>query len=110
VSARALAVALALLAFSSGCSVRYGTTPRVEELVRLTRGVSTLDEVRKVLGEPRGRGAARLSVGSSGIWLYDAGEEGSGNSRIKYLLVFLRDGVYDGFFWFEAGLKLEDQP
>jgi len=101
-------VATLMLALA-GCStsVAFGAQPRIEDLAKLQRGVSTDEDVRRTLGEPRGNGAARLSIGYASIWLYDYLEMGSGQARIKYLLVFMRQNAYDGYLWLDTEATLE---
>ena len=106
-----LVLAGALTPTLAGCSTsfKYGVWPRIEDLARLQRGVSTPEEVRRVLGEPRGQGEAWFSVGPATIWFYDYGEVTSGGRQLKYLMVFLRDGAYDGHLWFDMETKLKER-
>jgi len=101
-----LAAALTLTFASCSTSFTYGTQPKVAELAKLQRGVSTPDDVRRTLGDPRGKGAVRLSIGSADLWFYDYGEGDSSGSRVKYLMVFMRENAYDGYLWFDAETTL----
>jgi hypothetical protein len=85
---------------------------------RLQRGVSTADDVRRLLGEPNGHGELLLSVldGPRQIWYYEDVELtqaapvrmgsslGQANTiqlslRQQILIVFLHGGRYDGVMW-----------
>jgi hypothetical protein len=95
----------------AGCStsLKYGVWPRIEDLAKLQRRVSTPGDVRRILGEPRGQGEARLSIGHATIWFYDYGESASGRTRVKYLMVFLRSGAYDGHLWLDMETNLKER-
>jgi hypothetical protein len=105
------AVLISLVLTLAGCSTSFtfGVQPRIEDLAKLQRGVSTAEDVRRTLGEPRGKGAVRLSIGSAAIWLYDYGEGESGASRIKYLMVFMRQDAYDGYLWFDTESRWKER-
>jgi len=106
----------------SGCgSTRVSTgafrdTRSIES--RLQRGVSTADDVRRLLGEPNGHGELLLPVldGPRQVWYYEDVEVvqmapvrmgsslGEANTiyvdlRQQILLVFLHEGRYDGVMW-----------
>lgn len=85
---------------------------------RLQRGISTADDVRRLLGDPNGHGELLLSVldGPRQVWYYEDVEVdqtapvrmgsslGQANTiylglRQQILLVFLHGGRYDGFMW-----------
>lgn len=104
----ALVLVSALTLTLAGCStsLTYGAQPKIAELAKLQRGVSTPDDVRRTLGDPRGKGAVRLSIGSADLWFYDYGEGDSSGSRVKYLMVFMRGNAYDGYLWFDAETTL----
>lgn len=97
---------------TSSCSFSFGfgTQVNIDNLDRLERGVSTKDHIRSVLGEPRGEGAGYLSAGQRSIMFYNSGRVEKGQSRVKYLLIFLADQVYDGYLWFETDTRLEQTP
>jgi len=72
----------------------------------LVRGVSTEADVRKALGIPVGRGAF-LWPGSDDprdVLYYEKAEVGQVGDRLvlneDVFLVFLKEGRFDGFFWF----------
>ena len=106
-----LVLAGALTPTLAGCSTsfKFGVWPRIEDLAKLQRGVSTTEDVRRTLGEPRGQGEARLSFGHATIWFYDYGEaDWSASRAMKYLMVFLRDGAYDGYLWLDMETRLKE--
>ena len=79
---------------------------------QLKKGVSTREDVKRVLGEPTGSGAVLLaSVQKSPqeIWFYQDIEltdikssQGQLDLKIRQqiLVVFVRDQLFDGFMWF----------
>lgn len=107
-------VMLALALGMSACapSVRIGTSPPTERLGDLTVGASTGDDVRRVLGAPRGAGMARsISLPDPRrIWLYDYVQGEAGKSGTTILLVFFREDRYDGHLWFSSAQLFEAQP
>ena len=107
----ALMLAAALTLTLAGCSTSftYGAQPKIAELAKLQRGVSTADDVRRALGEPRGKGAVRLSIGTADLWFYDYGEADSSRTLIKYLMVFMRENAYDGYLWFDSETKVRER-
>lgn len=106
-----IAMALGTLA---GCAseFRFGNPPRVDRLAALKPGVSTQADILTQLGEPRGRGAMRMEseFPKQEIMYYEFTEANvSGRSRLKMLLVFVRDGKYDGHLWFSNDLLLKTE-
>lgn len=97
----------------SGCapSFTFGTPAKVDQLHQLRRGASSSADIRKVLGEPRGKGEVRLPIGHRTLWLYDSGElDGSQlRTRIRYLILFLEGETYDGYLWFDIDTKYEER-
>lgn len=115
-----LATALAV----TSCAVdpkKYGTgaafrdTKRLE--TELKRGVSTKEDVKRILGDPTGTGAAFMAsvvqqTQPEEMWVYQdieltdiKGSKGSKGQldvtvRQQLLIVMLRDGLFDGFMWF----------
>lgn len=79
---------------------------------QLKKGVSTMEEVRRVLGEPTGSGAvflASVQPKPQEIWFYQDIEltdikssQGQLDAKIRQqiLVVFVRDQLFDGFMWF----------
>jgi hypothetical protein len=78
----------------------------------LKKGVSTIEDVKRVLGTPTGSGAAFLAVVQQRpeeMWFYQDIELTDIKSspgqldlkiRQQILIVFVRDGLFDGFMWF----------
>jgi hypothetical protein len=95
--------------FGCSTSFTFGVRPNADGLAMLERGVSTPEDVRRILGEPRGRGEARLAIGHATIWFYEYGEATSGQSHLKHLMVFLRDGLYDGYLRLDLDTRFEDK-
>lgn len=109
------AIALSLVACSGApekvASVEaFRDTKRLE--TELKKGVSTMGDVRRILGDPTGSGAvfiASVQERPVELWFYQDIEltdiKGSKGllelkMRQQILLVFLRDGTFDGFMWF----------
>lgn len=79
---------------------------------RLKKGVSTIDDVKRALGEPTGSGAvflASVQQRPEEIWFYQDIELANIKAsqgqldlevRQQILMVFVRDGIFDGFMWF----------
>jgi hypothetical protein len=88
----------------------FRDTERIES--GLKKGVSTTEDVRRLLGEPTGYGAVLLpSVQQhpAQMWFYQDIEltdikAASGQLELKVrqqiLVVFVRDTLFDGFMWF----------
>jgi hypothetical protein len=110
-SARIVGACL-LLALAAGCStgpMEVGRPPPTDRLLRLQPGVSTRDEVLKVLGEPQGRGAGRLpSAPLQDLLLYESDVAEGTRMKMKMLIVFINrsTGIYEGYLWFQSGLKV----
>lgn len=106
----------------TGCGTVKATTGAFRDTQTiesgLQRGVSTAEDVRRLLGEPNGHGELLLSVldGPRQVWYYEDIEltqaapvrMGSSigqantiqlNLRQQILLVFLHHGRYDGVMW-----------
>jgi hypothetical protein len=101
-----LLICLLVVALLSGCAttVKYGKPVNIERLRDLKQGVSTRAEVVVAAGEPRGRGAARLSpaIDRRDIMFYEYVESDGTRVRMKLLLVFLDGERYDGHLWFSS--------
>ena len=99
-------------ALLAGCatSIQLGQTPRTDRLAELKPGASTTQEIRRVLGEPAGRGAGRLpNFPLQDIWMYESTKTDGKDTHMHMLLVFVgRDtGIYEGHIWFSADRALE---
>lgn len=96
----------------SGCAttMRAGTPPRTDRLKGLTVGVSTVQDVLRALGEPRGGGMARSSAVQEPrrILYYEYMEAEGQRVGLKLLLVFIHADRYDGHLWFSSAQLLEE--
>jgi hypothetical protein len=105
-------VCMVLLA-AAGCvsgRMEMGVEPRVERLERdLQIGKSTAADVRRVLGEPDGRGQSSLGIheGPRTVWSYYYEFSDFSGSQVErwgrtFLWVYLDGEVYDGYLWFSS--------
>ena len=120
--------AVTVLSIVAGCAptkITTGTFVQVKRLGSdLQRGVSTMMDVRRVLGAPKGFGNAMFPFDPNPreVWFYDDIEatdyssEGEGVLRVhlrqQVLLVFFESEreVFDGYMWFSnAGTAEEVQ-
>ena len=97
-------------AASSSARPAFAAAPTLDS--ELKRGVSTAAEVRRVLGPPTGQGAmlqAAIDSRPFDLWYYEdlaavgttPDEEPLGSFVHKQLLlVFFRDGVFQGYLWY----------
>jgi hypothetical protein len=87
-------------------SVTYGVKPQTDRLSTLVRGKSTAADVLLALGEPRGKGSARLAEEPNSarrdILFYEYLQSDGSTVNLKMLVVFMREGTYDGHFWFSS--------
>jgi hypothetical protein len=95
-----------VLMLATGCapSSHLGTPFRIAALTQLTVGQSTSADILQALGEPRGNGAARFPVDPElrTVWFYEYIEVERGRSQLSALIVFVRDGRYEGYLWFSS--------
>jgi hypothetical protein len=84
--------------------VRYGWPPRIDELAGLRPGASTAADVLLVLGEPRGRGTARIARGepTRDLWFYEYVEARGQDIGLTMLLIFFDGERYVGYLWFST--------
>lgn len=110
-----VAAALSLVAALAGCAgtANLGQPPNYAGLEQLTRGKSTEADVRRILGEPFGRGAMQTGKVSEPrtVWSYEHTEAPAtrGEIQVGLLLVFLHGGYYDGHLWFSSTSLLENR-
>lgn len=94
------------LSLTSGCSttMAFGSLPRIDRLESLKIGTSGAGEVLLALGEPRGRGQAKLgpNVPEQQIWFYEYTKSDGKKVQLKMLLVFMDKDVYAGHMWFSS--------
>lgn len=90
-------------------TVEYGVRPKTDALAKLTAAESTKEDIRLVLGEPRGRGVARFSQDPipRNLWYYEYIRSDGQTIDLKVLIVLLKNDVYDGHFWFSSVDVLE---
>lgn len=106
--ARREIVGLAILLTVTACvtpTFQDGRLAPTERLTELARGASSEDDVRRVLGAPRGYGAIRHASGRSDlrkIWFYEFVRMKDDQVELKILLVFFDQERYDGYMWFGA--------
>lgn len=79
---------------------------------QLKKGVSSLEDVKRLLGEPTGSGVVFLpgvQQSPQDIWVYQDVEltdmkaaQGFIELKVRQqiLVLFVREGLYDGFMWF----------
>lgn len=103
----------------AGCSTAPERLSTVEAFrdtrlleTQLKKGISTVEDVKRVLGSPTGSGAAFLASVQQHpqeMWFYQDIEltdikalQGQLDLKIRQqiLIVFIRDGMFDGFMWF----------
>lgn len=100
-----LTLLLALLALS-GCTMRLGVPPRVDQLGSLTLNVSVKSDVLLALGEPNGTGALLFDPQSArrDVWFYEYAKATStltsSKQEVLILLVFFDGDRYGGHYWF----------
>jgi hypothetical protein len=116
-----LAIAALALVAALGCvsnRLEMGAKPPVERIARdLQVGTSTAADVRRVLGEPNGRGAAMLPIhsGPRTVWSYYyeysdfSGTEAQRGGR-TFVWVYLDGDVYDGYLWYSSALDSHVAP
>jgi hypothetical protein len=94
-------------------TIRYGLAPRIDRLQTLQRGVSTEADVLLALGEPSGRGMARLSpqlAAPNQLWVYELRTLKRKTERQNSLMIFLDGQRYEGYLWFSSKELLDARP
>ena len=95
-------VALGILA---GCvTVEHGVRPDFARLETLVPRQSGEAEVARALGDPSGKGMARFPADRirRPVWSYEFVRSNITQANTRFLLVFFRDGRYDGYMWFSS--------
>jgi hypothetical protein len=105
------------------CQERVVTTGTFRNLDRIEtdfrRGVSTREDVRRLLGEPNGNGGALFPTAthSNEVWAYENIEVKSMSAvqgpqptmqiynRWELLLIFFDGNLFDGFLWFTSAAE-----
>lgn len=110
---RRLVIAGVVLVAVLGCMsgrLEMGAKPPIDRIERdLQAGTSTVADVRRVLGEPDGKGAAMLPIhgGPRTVWSYYyefsefSGAEVERSGR-TFVWVYLDGDKYDGYLWFSS--------
>jgi len=98
-----------LILVSYGCtpSIHFGKAPLTDRLDKLKIDVSTRQDIKIVLGEPQGYGAARApGFDVKEAWLYESTDIEGSKARLRMLMVFVdkERGVYHGHLWFAHGM------
>jgi len=95
----------------AGCTVKYGSPPAVDRLDRLVVGVSSQADVAQLLGAPHGHGMGRLSIDAEPreTWSYDYMEGDLSHMQVKYLILFFRQDLFDGYLWFSSAALTHKQ-
>ena len=101
---------LALLLFFfqvTGCAptITIGKMPKIDVLASFTPGVSSIEDIRNGLGEPHARGMSRWSIDKeipAKIWEYQFTKASGRQIQFTLLMVFIREGHYDGHLWFSS--------
>ena len=126
----AISVALSVLgvcvAVCVPCVSRAGPFDVVDQLdVKLVRGQSTTEDVRRLLGKPDGKGDARFPPAwvLQEVWLYEEQVVHSSkwnpeirngkvyvDAELRSLYVLFTDGRFDGYYWYGMRLEGEDLP
>ena len=120
---RAAGMLGALIALCLSSASFAGPFDVVDQLdVKFVSGQSTMEDVRRLLGKPNGRGAARFPPAwtAQEIWYYEE-EKAHANmwdpvirdgkleadAELRSLLVLFTGGRFDGFLWY--GLRVEGE-
>jgi len=98
----------------AGCAMtlEYGRWPEPTQLDKLQLGQSDSTEILQLLGEPTGKGMGRMPdfPDTATVWSYEYQRVSGATTsevEINLLLIFLKDGVYQGHFWFEADDEMQ---
>lgn len=93
-------------------NARFGAAPRIDRLASLKRGESTEADVLLALGEPLGRGMARLSASAAPrkVLQFELRQVQGGIGRQTVLLVFLEGERFDGYVWYASKELLDAKP
>jgi hypothetical protein len=96
-----------LLLFTAGCAsppMYFGNPIPADRLGSLVMGKSTDANIRAALGPPDGYGMWRNSREDApkDLRVYEYERQTSTQANVAMLLVFERNGIYQGHFWFGA--------
>jgi len=98
---------IGMLLLTAGCAsppMYFGNPIPVDRLANLVVAKSTDAEMRAALGPPSGYGMWRNSGEDAAeeLRVYEYERQTSTQASVTMLLVFERDGIYQGHFWFGA--------
>jgi hypothetical protein len=77
----------------------------------LQRGISTVTDVRRILGEPQGSGGFLfpMEIGEGPVWYYESVKIDTSSGKIDVqqdvVLVFFKGDRFEGFLWFSDASK-----
>jgi hypothetical protein len=112
VSLRIVGLLVAISVTATACaSIEWGVKPNTQNLARLTVGVSASSEILASLGQPRGKGAGRWAEVPEPreIWYYEYTKTDGSRVEMTMLLVFLKEGRYDGHLWFSSAQIVQQE-
>lgn len=91
--------------------VEFGWLPRTDPIKTLKPGVSTKADVVLALGEPRGNGMARFRGDQPlrEVWYYEFTHIENWRISLKFLLVFIQNGRYDGHLIWSSQAQAPEQ-
>jgi hypothetical protein len=93
-------------------TITIGKMPKIDALVNFTPGVSNIEDIRNGLGEPHARGMSRWSIDKempAKIWEYQFTKASGGKIQFTLLMVFIREGHYDGHLWFSSAEEIKSK-
>lgn len=94
-----------LMAANPALGQTIGERPRIAGLATLRSGVSTKAEVLAAMGiAPRGYGFTRYTADQPlrNLWSYEFMQIQGAQIGLQIVLIFFREDVYEGYFWFSA--------
>jgi len=96
---------LIIAALSTGCAtIEYGEWPNTDLLSSLQLDLSNGEDIKRLLGEPTGRGKGRMPdfPGTADVWSYEYTRANGNRMNVSILLIFMINDIYQGHFWFVA--------
>jgi hypothetical protein len=108
---------LIILVIANACAPVHKTT-REEAFnfsvleTNLQRGISTMEDVRRLFGDPNGQGGMLLIPRDPkplNVWFYEkmeiAVEGNQMDVKQDVMLIFFKGGCFDGYWWFSDAAK-----
>ena len=96
----------------TGCTTTIGKMPKIDALATFTPGVSSIEDIRNVLGEPHARGMSRWATHKempAKIWEYQFTKAGGGQIQFTLLIVYILEGHYGGHLWFSSAEEIKSK-